>query len=177
MKELVKNIYYIILIVLCLILSITVSYHCGKIQGLKKYYKEINKLNSTEETFNHTLTSVIFDTVFQDKYIPYTEIDTVYLNDTITETIDTLYIKDTVFLPNEIGIVDTTFVDSINNQIVNNELHIQLSGYEVSLDSLCLKTTIKQPRKKWFERLVPAVGIGVGFNGRAGIFAGIGYRF
>lgn len=168
-----------LLFVLFLILSITVSYNYGKIQGLKKYYNEISKLNSTEETFNHTLTSVIFDTVFLEKYIPYYETDTLYLTDTITDSItDTLILKDTVYLPNEISIKDTTFLDTVNNQIINNQLHIQLSGYEVSLDSLCLTTTIKQhaTRKKWFERIVPSAGIGIGTNGKLGVFMGIGYR-
>lgn len=134
--------------------------------------------NTTQETFNHTLTSVIFDTVYLDKYIPYIEIDTLYLTDTITDTItDTLILTDTVYLPNEISIKDTVFTDTVKNQIVSNELHIQISGYQVSLDSLCLKTTISQPRNKWYNRISPAVGVGVGINGKIGVFAGVGYRF
>jgi hypothetical protein len=176
MKEFVKNISYIILIVLFLILSINVSYKYGKIQTLKKYYKEITKLSSTEETYTHYISDVIFDTVYQNKYIRYVETDTLYLTDTITDTItDTLILKDTVYLPNQVSIKDTTFVNDINNQIVSNELHLRLSGYQVSLDTLRLNTSIKQ-NSKWYNNLVPAVGIGVGINSKIGIFAGVGYK-
>jgi hypothetical protein len=179
MKEFVKNISYIILIVLFLILSINVSYNHGKLKGFE-LYEEITKQNSTEETYNHTLTSVIFDTVYLDKYIPYYETDTLYLTDTITDTItDTLILKDTIYLPNQVSIKDTTFVDSINNQIVSNELHIQLSGYQTSIDTLRLKTSITSIKQnsKWYNNLVPAIGVGVGINKKVGVFIGIGYRF
>lgn len=174
-----KQITKYLLFVLFLILTLTVSYHYGKIQGLNKYYKELTKLNTTQETYNHTLTSVIFDTVYQDKYIPYYEIDTVILTDTITDTItDTLILKDTVYLPNQIGVVDTLFTDTLNNQIINNELYFKLSGYQVSLDTLRLNTSIISitKKQKWYERIVPSAGIGIGTNGKLGVFMGIGYR-
>jgi hypothetical protein len=175
MKEFVKNITYIILIVLFLILSINVSYKYGKLKGFE-LYEEITKQNSTEETYTHILSNVVFDTVYQDKYIPYYEIDTLYLTDTITNTItDTLLITDTVYLPNEISIKDTTFLDTLNNQIINNQLYIKLSGFQTSIDTLRLNTSIKQ-NSKWYNNLVPAVGIGVGINSKIGIFAGVGYK-
>lgn len=175
-----KQITKYLLFVLFLILTLTVSYHYGKIQGLKKYYKELTKLNSTEETYNHTLTSVIFDTVYKDKYIPYYEIDTVILTDTITNTItDILILKDTIYLPNQISIKDTVFTDTVNNQIINNQLHLQLSGYQVSLDTLRLNTSITSitKKQKWYNNLVPSAGIGISTNGKLGVFIGIGYRF
>lgn len=175
MEKIVKY----LLFVLFLILSNTASYHYGKIQGLKKYYNEITKLNSTQETFNHTLTSVVFDTVYQNKYIPYYEIDTVYINDVITDSIiDTLIITDTVYLPNEISIKDTTFLDTVNNQIINNQLYIKLSGFQTSIDTLRLNTSITSITQipKWYNNLVPSAGIGIGTNGKLGIYVGIGYR-
>lgn len=176
MEKIVKY----LLFVLFLILTITVSYNYGKINKLKEVIEYIElEQNTTQETFNHTLTSVIFDTVYQNKYIPYYEIDTVILNDTITNIItDTLYIKDTIQLPNQVGIVDSTFTDTVNNQIINNQLYIQLSGYKPTIDTLKLNisiTSIKQ-KPKWYSNLVPAVGIGVGINGKIGVFAGIGYK-
>lgn len=165
-----------LLFVLFLILSNTVSFKYGKLKGFE-LYEEITKQPPTEETYNHTLTSVIFDTVYLDKYIKYVETDTLYLTDTITDTItDTLILKDTIYLPNEISIKDTTFSDTVNNQIINNQLYIQLSGYQPTIDTLRLNTTILQPRKKWFEHLTPAIGVGITTNGKLGLFAGVGYR-
>lgn len=178
MKEFVKNISCIILIVLFLILSINVSYNHGKLKGFE-IYEEITKQYSTEGTYTHTLTSIIFDTVYLDKYIKYVETDTLYLTDTITNTTtDTLYLTDTIYLPNQISIKDTTFVNDINNQIVSNELHLRLSGYQVSIDTLCLNTSITSitQNSKWYERIVPSAGIGIGTNGKLGVFMGIGYR-
>lgn len=169
-----------LLFVLFLILTITVSYNYGKINKLKELLEYIELKQNTKQTFTHTISDVIFDTVYQDKYIPYYEIDTVLLKDTVTDTItDTIILTDTVYLENQISIKDTTFLDTVNNQIINNQLHIQISGYEPSLDSLCLTTTIKQhaTRKKWFERITPSIGIGITTNCKIGIFAGVGYGF
>lgn len=172
--ERIKTIFIFILIAFCLMQSCFITNQQNKRNELLEYIEQ----KSTEETYTHYISDVIFDTVFQDKYIPYYEIDTVILTDTITNTTtDTLILTDTVYLPNEISIKDTTFVNDINNQIVSNELHLRLSGYQVSLDSLCLKTTISQPRNKWYNHISPAVGIGVGINSKVGIFVGIGYRF
>lgn len=166
------------LFVLFLILTITVSYHYGKINGYQKSLEIIQQNTTQEETFTHILDNVIFDTVFLEKYIPYYEIDTVYISDTITDSIiDTLYIKDIIQLPNEISIKDTTFLDTLNNQIINNQLYIQLSGYQTSIDTLKLNTSITSTQnKKWYNNLVPSVGGGIGVNGKIGIFVGIGYK-
>ena len=175
MKEFVKY----LLFVLILILTITVSYHYGKINGYQKSLEIIQQNTTQEETFTHTITNVIFDTVYQDKYIPYYEIDTVLLTDTITNTItDTLILTDTIYLPNEISIKDTTFSDTLNNQIINNQLHIQISGFQTSLDTLKLNTSITSIKQnpKWYERIVPSVGVGIGTNCKIGIFAGVGYQ-
>lgn len=174
--EKLKTISIFILIAFCLMQSCFITNQQYKLKELLGYIEQ----NTTQETFNHTLTSVIFDTVYQNKYIPYYETDTLYLTDTITDTItDTLILTDTVYLPNEISIKDTTFEKIVNNQTLSNHLYIQLSGYQTSIDSLCLTTTIKQhaTRKKWFEHLTPAIGIGISTNGKIGIFAGVGYRF
>lgn len=172
--EKLEKIFIFILIAFCLMQSCFITNQQNKLNELLDYIEQ----KSTEETYNHTLTSVIFDTVYLDNYIPYYEIDTVILSDTITETTtDTLYIKDTIQLPNQVSIKDTTFVDSINNQIINNQLHIQLSGYEVSLDTLKLNTSIISiQNKKWYNNLVPSAGLGIGTNGKLGVFMGIGYR-
>ena len=172
--EKLEKIFIFILIAFCLMQSCFITNQQNKLNELLDYIEQ----KSTEETFTHTISDVLFDTVYLDNYIPYYEIDTVILSDTITETTtDTLYIKDTIQLPNQVSIKDTTFVDSINNQIINNQLYIQLSGYEVSLDTLKLNTSIISiQNKKWYERLTPAIGVGVGFNGKVGIFAGLGYR-
>lgn len=175
--EKLKSIFIFILIAFCLMQSCFITNQQYKLKELLEY---IEQPPPTQETFNHTLTSVIFDTVYLDKYIPYYETDTLILTDTITNTItDTLIVSDTVYLPNEISIKDSTFTDTVNNQIINNQLHIQLSGYQVSLDTLKLNTSITSvtQNKKWYSNLVPAIGIGVGINGKIGVFAGIGYRF
>lgn len=178
MKEFVKNISYIVLIVLFLILTITVSYNYGKINKLKELLEYIELEQNTTQTFTHTITSVVFDTVYQDRYIKYTETDTLILKDTITNTItDTLILTDTVYIENQISIKDTTFSDTLNNQIINNQLFIKLSGFQTSIDTLCLNTSITPiQNKKWYNNLVPAVGVGIGFNGKLGVFAGVGYR-
>lgn len=173
--EKIKKIFIFILIAFCLMQSCFITNQQNKLNELLEYIEK----TPTEETFNHTLTSVIFDTVYQNKYIPYYETDTLILTDTITNTItDTLILKDTVYLPNEISIKDTTFSDTVNNQIINNQLHIQLSGYQVSLDTLKLNTSITSitQNKKWYSNFVPSAGIGIGTNGKLGIFVGIGYK-
>lgn len=172
--EKIKTIFIFILIAFCLIQSCFITNQQNKLNELLEYIEQ----NPTEETFTHYISDVIFDTVYQNKYIPYYETDTLYLTDTITNTTtDTLILTDTVFLPNQVSIKDTTFVDSINNQIVSNQLHIQLSGYQVSLDTLKLKTSITSiQNKKWYNNLVPSAGIGVGLNGKLGVFIGIGLR-
>lgn len=175
MEKIVKY----LLFVLFLILSNTVSFKYGKLKGLELYEEITKKTTTTQETYNHTLTSVIFDTVYLDNYIKYVETDTLYLTDTITDTItDTLILTDTVYLPNEISIKDTTFSDTVNNQIINNQLYIQLSGYQPKIDTLRLNTSITsiKPNPKWYNRISPAIGVGVGINGKIGVFAGIGYR-
>lgn len=174
--EKLKTISIFILIAFCLMQSCFITNQQYKLKELLDYI-ELEE-NSTS-SFTHILGNVVFDTVYQNKYIPYHEIDTLYLTDTITDTItDTLILTDTVYLPNEISIKDTTFEKIVNNQTLSNHLYIQLSGYQTSIDSLCLTTTIKQhaTRNKWFERITPSIGIGVGFNGKIGVFAGIGYR-
>lgn len=174
MEKIVKY----LLFVLFLILTITVSYNYGKINKLKELLEYIELKQNTKQTFTHTISDVIFDTVYQDKYIPYYEIDTVLLTDTITDTItDTLILKDTIYLPNQVSIKDSIFTDTLNNQIINNQLYIKLSGYQTSIDTLKLNTSITSiQNKKWYNNLVPAVGGGIGVNGKIGIFVGIGYK-
>jgi hypothetical protein len=173
--ERIKTIFIFILIAFCLMQSCFITNQQNKRNELLEYIEQ----KSTEETYTHYISDVIFDTVFQDKYIPYYEIDTVILTDTITNTTtDTLILKDTVYLPNEISIKDTTFLDTLNNQIINNQLYIKLSGFQTSIDTLCLNTSITSIKQnpKWYERIVPSAGIGIGVNGKLGVFMGIGYR-
>lgn len=104
------------------------------------------------------------------------------IHDTTTIT-DSLWITDSVLV--EVPIYkyyyDTTLTDT------NRTIRLQstLSGYEVSIDTLALTTTVTPVIIKeeipWQKRFRPSVGVGVGTNlkGEAtvGIYVGIGYLF
>lgn len=122
-----------------------------------------------------TVTDTVCDTITQLKpqYITISHFDTVpmevFINDTITDTM-------LVMLPVEHYHYDSTIVES------NYTTHFSasLTGYKLSFDALCLSTEImrQEPKNtpKWYENIVPAIGVGYGTGG-FGIFLGVGYKF
>lgn len=121
------------------------------------------------------ITDSICDTIIAPKY------DTTYFNhyDTIPyEVVVSDTLKDTLYIPIALNTYkwDTSIVDT------NYETNLKLTttGYDVTLDTVILNTNIhyKQPvqiKEKWYEHIAPAIGVGIGTDGKIGLFVGIGY--
>ena len=137
------------------------SYNVGK-----KHCSTVETITDTI-TVTDTITNLKYDTTYFNHYdtIPYE----VVVNDTL---------KDTLYIPIALNTYkwDTSIVDS------NYETNLKLTatGYDVTLDTVVLNTNIhyNQPikiKEKWYNNIVPAIGIGYGTAGW-GAFVGIGYK-
>lgn len=126
-----------------------------------------------------TLTQVIYDTIF------FNHFETVKLRTTDTLTIinDSIRI-DSVFVDVPISVykLDTVF----QTDSTRLDLHIQNSGFDVTLDSLYYRlqytpTPIKLPKKNYFrEHFRFGVGVSAGygfFSKQPDIFVGLGFYY
>lgn len=122
-----------------------------------------------------TDTVTITDTIthIQPQYIKLNHYDTVELpviyKDTVTDTF-------LVEIPISAYRFDTVLADTSHT----TRFSASLTGFNVTLDTLSISTEIiqREPRKatrKWYQRIVPAAGVGVGPKGW-GVFAGIGFN-
>ena len=130
------------------------------------------------DTITNTITDWQHDTVYRYD----TRVVRLPIHDTTTLT-DSVWLTDSVIV--EVPIYkycyDTTFRDA-NSTI---RLQATLSGYDVTIDTLAMTTTITPIIIKetipWQKRFRPSVGVGIGsnFKGEAaiGVFVGIGYLF
>ena len=124
-----------------------------------------------------TITNVIYDTVFIREYktvkLPVT--DTLYRD---SVKIDSIFVE----VPISVYQLDTTFTTDTTNL----NIHIQNSGYDVSLDTLSYKFTyqptpvIKKKRHRFGFYVGPSVGVGYDYlNNKpvptVGIGVGIGW--
>lgn len=156
-------------IILTVIFGILCIYTAYKAYTIKEKVEYITKTDTVY------ITDSICDTIIAPKY------DTTYFNhyDTIPYEVvvnDTL--KDTLYIPIALNTYkwDTSIVDT------NYETNLKLTatGYDVTLDTVILNTNIhyKQPvqiKEKWYEHIAPAIGVGIGTDGKIGLFVGIGY--
>ena len=147
MKETAKTFVIVVLVLLVVLLSIKTE----------KYYQEARKQPKTVY-LTDTLTQVIYDTVYLERY------KTVKLPvvDTLTIINDSLRI-DSVFVEVPISVYrfDSTF--TTDTTVFN--LSIRNSGYAVTLDTLSYHfeyTPTKTKKTHWF--IGPSLGIGYDFT-------------
>lgn len=129
-----------------------------------------------------TVTDTITDWQNDTVYRYDTRVVRLPIHDTTTLT-DSVWLTDSVIV--EVPIYkycyDTTLTDT--NRTIR--LQATLSGYEVSIDTLSLTTTVTpviiKEEISWHKRFRPSVGVGVGSNlkGEAtvGMYVGVGYLF
>ena len=164
-KETVKTFVITTLILLVVVLSIKTE----------KCYQEARKQPKTV-FISDTLTQVIYDTLFIDHF------ETVKLRTTDTLTIinDSIRI-DSVFVEVPISIYkfDTTFC----NDTTRLNIHIQNSGYAVTLDSLYyrLEYTPTKTKTNFFkEHFKFGAGVSTGFgvfSKTPDVFVGVGLYY
>ena len=161
-KEIVKTFVILVLVILVVFLSV---------KSMKYYQKSQEKPETKTITVTDTLTQVMYDTIFINHF------ETVKLPVVDTIVIDSLRI-DSVFVEIPISIYkfDTTFTTDTTSL----NIHIQNSGYEVTLDTLYYRleyTPTKIKKTHWFigpslglgydfttGKLIPTIGIGFGMT-------------
>ena len=125
-----------------------------------------------------TLTQVLYDTVFIREYktVKFSVTDTLYID---SVKIDSVFVE----VPISVYKLDTTFCTDTTNL----NIHIQNSGYSVTLDTLSYKFTyqptppvIKKKRHRFGFFVGPAVGVGYDYlNNKpiptVGIGVGVGW--
>lgn len=165
MKEIVRAI--IILAVIYLLLFFLVN--------TNRKSQVIPDKQSQPVTIVDTITNVVYDTVYLERYktvkLPITDTTVYYITDTVTR-VDSIEVE----IPISKYSVDTTFFTD-STQL---NLSIRNSGYDVKLDSLYYSFTYKPTKTKkihWFigpslgigydfttGKLVPTIGIGIGIS-------------
>jgi hypothetical protein len=134
--------------------------------------------NDVDNLITTTDTIVINDTITEWK--PYDvyhyRTDTAYLPkvDTINDTIVKL---DSVYV--EVPIYTYRYDTVIQDTSYKTHLKAVVSGFRCQMDSLYLSTEImRQEAKKqpWYNRFAPSCGIGIGTDGKIGVFVGVGYK-
>ena len=149
MKETVKTVVIIILVLLVVFLSIKTE----------KCYQEARKQPKTVY-LTDTITNVLYDTVFLVEYktvkLPVVDSTVYYITDTV-KRVDSVFVE----VPISVYRFDTTFTSDTTSL----SIHIQNSGYEVTLDSLSYYfeyTPRLQKKTHWF--IGPSLGIGYDFT-------------
>ena len=146
--------------------------------GLMVWSYNVGKRHSTNTvdtitdtiTVTDTIANWQYDTVYFNHYDTINTTDVVIINDTVN---DTTYIQ----LPIYTYIFDTIIQDTN----YKTSLRAVTSGFNVTMDSLYLSTEIikQEPKitpKKWYQHIAPACGVGIGTDGKIGLFVGIGYE-
>lgn len=144
---------------------------------------QLNKIKQKTEYLIEDEAIIIKDTIWHLKAdtIYFCRYDTVLLplviKDTILkETVDSVFVQ----VPITTNVYDTTITDSCST----TSIKAFVRGFSVSLDTLSIETEIRQiqtlkalqSKEKWYEKIVPAIGVGFGTNCQWGIFIGIGYK-
>ena len=168
MKEIIKSMLILTVIYLLLFFLVKTNRTCQVIQEKPQ-----------PVIMTDTITNVLYDTVFIDHFetvkLPVTD-TLILINDSIR--IDSVFVE----VPISIYKFDTTFfTDSTSLNI-----HIQNSGYEVTLDSLSYyfeytPRPIKLSKSNFFKdhfRFGAGVSTGYGcFSKKTDIFLGIGFYY
>ena len=149
MKETVKTLVIVVLVLLVVFLSVT---------SMKCYQKSQEKPEPKTITVTDTLTQVIYDTLFIDHFetVKLPVVDTlIIINDSIR--VDSLFVE----VPISIYKLDTTFTTDTTRL----DLFIQNKGYAVKLDTLSYSFTYRPNKTKkihWF--IGPSLGLGYDFT-------------
>ena len=148
-KETVKTFVIVVLVLLLVLLSV---------KSMKYYQKSQEKPEPKTIVIRETLTNVVYDTLFIDHF------ETVKLPvvDTLTIINDSIRI-DSVFV--EVPISIYKFDSTFTTDTTSLNIHIQNSGYDVTLDSLSYYfeyTPRLQKKIHWF--IGPSLGIGYDFT-------------
>ena len=165
MKEIVKTFVIIILVLLVVLLSIKTE----------KCHQETRK-QSQPVIITDTLTNVVYDTLFIDHF----EIVKLPVVDTLTIINDSIRV-DSVFV--EVPISIYKFDSTFTTDTTSLNIHIQNSGYAVTLDTLSYSFTYKPTHQKtnfFKEHFKFGVGIGTGFgvfSKKPDIFVGVGLYY
>ena len=155
---------WILLAIITLLLVFT-AYKSYQLKGKVEYITTTDTITLTDTIVNWN-----YDTVYFNRYDTINTTDIVIINDTVN---DTTYIQLSIYT----YVYDTTITDTT----YRTNLRAVVSGFQCQMDSLYLSTQIMPQKvqitpKKWYQRLCPAVGVGVGTGG-FGVFAGIGFKF
>ena len=166
MKEIVKSIIILTVIYLLLFFLVKTNRTCQVIQ----------EKQSQPVIVTDTLTNVVYDTVYLERYktVKLPVVDTLILiNDSIR--IDSVFVE----VPISIYKFDTTF----KSDTTQLNLSIRNSGYAVTLDSLSYSFTYKPTHQKtnfFKEHFKFGAGVSTGFgvfSKKPDIFLGIGFYY
>ena len=166
MKEIIKSMLILTVIYLLLFFLVNTNRTCQVIQE-----KQPQPVIITD-----TLTKVVYDTLFIDHF------ETVKLPvvDTLTIINDSIRV-DSVFV--EVPISIYKFDSTFTTDTTSLDIHIQNSGYAVTLDTLSYSFTYKPTHQKtnfFKEHLKFGVGIGTGFgvfSKKPDVFMGVGIYY
>ena len=168
MKEIVKSIVLLIVIYLLLFFLIKTNRTCQVIQD-----KQSQPVIVTD-----TLTNVIYDTVYLERYktvkLRTTDTTICYITDTVTR-IDSVFVE----VPISVYKFDSTFTTDTTSL----NIRIQNSGYDVKLDTLSYSFTYKPTHQKsnfFKEHFKFGAGVSTGFgvfSKKPDIFVGVGLYY
>ena len=165
MKETVKSLVIVVLFLLVVFLSVTSM----------KYYQKSQEKPSQPVILTDTLTNVVYDTVYLERY------KTVKLPVVVdTIVIDSIRI-DSVFV--EVPISVYKFDSTFTTDTTSLNIRIQNSGYDVKLDSLSYFFTYKPTHQKtnfFKEHFKFGLGIGTGFgffSKKPDVFINMGFYY
>ena len=150
MKEIIKSMLILTVIYLLLFFLVKTNRTCQVIQD-----KQSQPVIVTD-----TLTNVVYDTVYLERYktvkLRTTDTTICYITDTV-KRVDSVFVE----VPINVYKFDSTFTTDTTRL----DLFIQNKGYDVTLDSLSYKfeyTPRLQKKTHWF--IGPSLGIGYDFT-------------
>lgn len=169
MKETVKTFVIVILVILVVFLSV---------KSMKYYQKSQEKPETKTITVTDTLTQVMYDTLFVNHFetvkLPVVDSTVYYITDTLTR-VDSVFVE----VPISVYKLDTTF----STDTTSLNIHIQNSGYKVTLDTISYKfeyTPTHQKTNFLKEHFKFGVGAGLGygcFTRKPDVFIGGGFYY
>ena len=150
MKEIIKSMLILTVIYLLLFFLVNTNRTCQVIQDKQ----------SQPVIITDTLTNVVYDTVYLERYktvkLRTTDTTICYITDTV-KRVDSVFVE----VPISVYKFDSTFTTDTTRL----DLFIQNKGYDVTLDSLFYKfeyTPTKTKKTHWF--IGPSLGIGYDFT-------------
>ena len=152
MKDIVKSILILIVIYLLLFFLVKTNRTCQVIQE-----KQLQPVVITD-----TLTNVVYDTVYLERYktvkLPITDTLVYYITDTVTR-VDSVFVE----VPISVYKLDTTFTS--DSTVLN--IFVQNKGFDVKLDTLSYSFTYRPTKTKtnfFKEHFKFGAGVSIGFG-------------